>query len=119
MAADTTARWFACPFLPSRAFPRSAGLVGRGRWDARRIPPLQEKGLPRALVITDEADVLRDEGEAYAAKLRAAGNDVTAVRYEGTIHDFAMLNALAKTNAAQAPVEQAGGFLRTVLHSGS
>ncbi|MGW2697071.1 alpha/beta hydrolase fold domain-containing protein [Streptomyces sp. NPDC001296] len=79
----------------------------------------QLKGLPKALVITDEADVLRDEGEAYAAKLRAAGNDVTAVRHEGTIHDFAMLNALAKTNAAQAAVEQVGGFLRTVLRSGS
>jgi len=55
----------------------------------------QLSDLPKALVITDEADVLRDEGEAYAAKLRAAGNDVTTVRYEGIIHDFAMLNALA------------------------
>ncbi|MGW1258955.1 alpha/beta hydrolase [Streptomyces sp. NPDC002513] len=79
----------------------------------------QLKGLPKALVITDEADVLRDEGEAYAAKLRAAGNDVTAVRYEGVVHDFMMLNALAKTNAAQAATAQAGEFLRSVLHNGS
>ena len=45
-------------------------------------------------MITGEADVLRDEGEAYAAKLREAGVDVTATRYEGIIHDFVMLNAL-------------------------
>jgi acetyl esterase/lipase len=76
----------------------------------------QLKGLPKALVITDEADVLRDEGEAYAAKLRAAGNDVTAVRYEGIMHDFVMLNALADTNAAKAAVSQANTFLYNDLH---
>ncbi|MFJ8704434.1 alpha/beta hydrolase [Streptomyces ardesiacus] len=79
----------------------------------------QLANLPKALVITDEADVLRDEGEAYAAKLRAAGNDVTAVRYQGTIHDFAMLNALADTNAAKAAVDQASHFLYDDLHNGS
>ncbi|QMU80480.1 alpha/beta hydrolase [Streptacidiphilus sp. PB12-B1b] len=77
----------------------------------------QLKGLPKALVITDEADVLRDEGEAYAAKLRAAGDDVTAVRYQGIIHDFVMLNALAGTNAAQAAFAQADAFLTSDLHS--
>ncbi|MEV6054476.1 alpha/beta hydrolase [Streptomyces sp. NPDC052107] len=76
----------------------------------------QLKGLPKALVITDEADVLRDEGEAYAAKLRAAGTDVTAVRYEGIIHDFVMLNALRNTNAAKAAVDQANAFLNSGLH---
>ncbi|WP_043910700.1 alpha/beta hydrolase [Kitasatospora griseola] len=79
----------------------------------------QLAGLPKALVITDEADVLRDEGEAYAAKLRAAGNDITSVRYTGIIHDFAMLDALADTNAAEAAVDQANRFLCTGLHSGS
>jgi acetyl esterase len=77
----------------------------------------QLKGLPKALVITDEADVLRDEGEAYASKLRAAGDDVTAVRYEGIFHDFVMLNALRDTNAAKSAVAQASGFLRGTLHS--
>jgi acetyl esterase len=75
----------------------------------------QLRGLPQALVIVGEADVLRDEGEAYAAKLRQAGVQVTAVHYLGTIHDFVMLHALADTQAAKAATAQGGEFLRTVL----
>lgn len=62
-------------------------------------------GLPDAMVLTGEADVLRDEGEAYAAKLREAGVDVTAVRLEGIIHDFVMLNSLNQTNACRAAMD--------------
>ncbi|MCS7477356.1 alpha/beta hydrolase [Umezawaea endophytica] len=75
----------------------------------------QLEGLPRALVITGEADVLRDEGEAYAAKLREAGVPVTAVRYQGIIHDFVMLNALSQTHAARAAIAQAISFLKSAL----
>ncbi len=67
-------------------------------------------------MITGEADVLRDEGEAYAAKLRAAGVPTTAVRYGGIIHDFVMLNALHETQAAQAAIRQANDFLHAALH---
>jgi acetyl esterase/lipase len=77
----------------------------------------QLTGLPPALVITGEADVLRDEGEAYANKLREAGVPVTAVRYQGIIHDFVMLNALRETHAAQAAIAQAVATLRTALHA--
>ena len=73
-------------------------------------------GLPPALVITGEADVLRDEGEAYASKLRAAGVLVTAVRYQGIIHDFVMLNALRDTHAATAAIALAIATLRAALH---
>jgi acetyl esterase len=75
----------------------------------------QLRGLPPALIITAEADVLRDEGEAYANKLRQAGVPVTAVRYQGIIHDFVMLNALRGTHAADAAINQAIATLRTTL----
>jgi acetyl esterase len=73
-------------------------------------------GLPPALVVNGEADVLRDEGEAYAAKLRRAGVPVTAVRYQGAIHDFVMVNSLRDTHAAKAATAQGAAFLKAALH---
>jgi acetyl esterase len=76
----------------------------------------QLRGLPDALLITDD-DILQDEGEAYAHKLAQAGARVTTVRYNGTVHDFAMLNPLAETPAARAAIQQAITALRTALHA--
>jgi acetyl esterase/lipase len=72
----------------------------------------QLKGLPPTLVLVAEADVLRDEGEAYAAKLRSADVPVTSVRYHGICHDFMNSNLLRQTNAARAAIAQAIEFFR-------
>jgi acetyl esterase len=70
------------------------------------------RGLPPALLITGEYDVLRDEGEAYAHKLTEAGVQVTAVRYLGTVHDFMLLNGITDDPAPRAAISQASTFLR-------
>ena len=102
--------WFWDAYAPDhnrRAEPYASPL---------RASDEQLAGLPPALVIVDEADVLRDEGEAYAARLRAAGVAITTVRYDGITHDFMMLNPLSDTHATRAAVAQAVSVLRDALH---
>ncbi|MFY1688466.1 alpha/beta hydrolase [Plantactinospora sp. WMMB782] len=102
--------WFWDQYLPDRAErtdPTASPLRAR---------PEQLRNMPPTLVTTNEADVLRDEGEAYAAKLRQAGVPVTQVRYQGTVHDVAMLDTLAATQAAQAVTAQAATTLARALH---
>jgi len=103
--------WFWNAYLPDvgrRAEPFASPL---------RASDEQLTGLPPAFVIVDEADVLRDEGEAYAARLRAAGVAVTTVRYDGITHDFMMLNPLSGTHATRAAIAQAIATLRGVFYS--
>jgi acetyl esterase/lipase len=101
--------WFWDAYLPDlerRSEPYASPL---------RASDEQLHGLPPAFVIVDEADVLRDEGEAYAARLRAAGVGVTTVRYDGITHDFMMLNPLSDSYATRAAVAQAAAVLRDAL----
>jgi acetyl esterase/lipase len=103
--------WFWDAYLPDverRSEPYASPL---------RASDEQLAGLPPAFLLVDEADVLRDEGEAYAARLRAAGVEVTTVRYDGITHDFMMLNPLSNTHATRAAVAQAISILRDALHS--
>jgi acetyl esterase len=101
--------WFWDAYLPDAA-RRSEPFASPLRASDQQIA-----GLPPAFIIVDEADVLRDEGEAYAARLRAAGNAVTTVRYDGITHDFMMLNPLSSTHATRAAVAQAISILRDAL----
>ncbi|MGW0802569.1 alpha/beta hydrolase [Nonomuraea sp. NPDC002799] len=102
-------------------------------WDAYTTDPAQRaeitasplratlddlEGLPPAFVIVDENDVLRDEGEAYARKLIAAGVPTTSVRYNGTLHDFMMLNPVRDTQASRAATAQAIDVISTALNTG-
>jgi acetyl esterase len=97
-----------CPDVERRDEPFASPL---------RASDEQLAGLPPALLIVDEADVLRDEGEAYASRLRATGVEVTTVRYDGITHDFMMLNPLSETRATRAAVAQAIATLRQALHA--
>jgi acetyl esterase/lipase len=77
------------------------------------------EGLPPALVIVDENDVLRDEGEAYADKLRAAAVPTTSVRFNGTMHDFLSLGPLRDTESAKAGMTLATAVLRRAFGTDS
>ena len=102
--------WFWDAYLPDperRSEPYASPLCASDE---------QLAGLPPAFLIVDEADVLRDEGEAYAARLRSAGVEITTVRYDGITHDFMMLNPLSNTRATRAAVAQAASILRQALH---
>ena len=80
-----------------------------------RAPLEQLQGLPPALMITAEVDVLRDEGEAYAHRLLEAGVPVTATRYLGAIHDFVLLNPIAQSLPTRAALAQATTALRAAF----
>jgi acetyl esterase len=68
--------------------------------------------LPSALVISDQNDLQRDQGDSYADKLREAGLPTTSVRFNGTIYDFTRLNALRDTESTRAAIDLAVAALR-------
>ena len=101
--------WFWDAYIPD------AGERARITASPNQADIEQLRGLPPTLLFVDEADVLRDEGEAYAAKLRTAGVPITTVRYDGVVHDFMLLNAMSEAKATRAAIAQATAHLRDAL----
>ncbi len=122
LAQDSYEEFVDGPWLTRAAMEWFWDAYAPSKEDRRKVTaaPLsatseQLQGLPPALVIVDENDVLRDEGEAYARKLMQSGVDVTAVRFLATHHDFVMLNALADTPASKAAIQLAAEKLIAAL----
>ncbi len=92
-------KWFWNQYAPSQR-DRNQIFASPLRADVSQL-----RGLPEAMIINGEADVLRDEGEAYARKLRSAQVPVIAARFQAIIHDFVMLNSLDETNACRGAMD--------------
>ena len=101
--------WFASSYAPQKEEKKSY-YVSPLNADIEKL-----YGLPPALIVTDENDLLRDEGEAYARKLDMAGVDVLCVRINGTIHDFVMLNALYDTMQTQSTIDFACQVMKKII----
>ena len=108
-----TMDWFWSSYLPGQDVRRESTV------SPLRATVEELTGLPPALVIVDENDVLRDQGEAYAARLRDADVPTACVRFNGTMHDFMMLNALRDTESTRAAMDLAASVFRRAFGAGS
>ncbi len=107
LLAASTMRWFWSEYLGPDGDPREPY--------ASVLHAESLEGAPPALVLTAEYDVLRDEGEAYAERLRGAGVDVSLLRYPGMIHGFLNMDAL--TPASDQAMAEVAAFLRRVFET--
>lgn len=106
------------PFLTRKAMDYflAANFPADHRQDVLAFPLRasleQLSGLPAATIMVAENDLLRDEGEAFGRRLIEAGVPVATTRFNGTMHDFVMLNPLAASEPARAAISQSAARLR-------
>lgn len=125
LATDTINEQFSDgPWLTKEGLKwyRKAYLDNKGERDNVDVSPLIAEygvlnGLPDTFIITAENDPLRDDGEAYARRLNKADVRVSCIRYNGTIHDFMVLNGLNESKPTRRAIEQICSTLKDVLHS--
>ena len=103
--------WFWDAYLPDRSARMEIAV-------SPLLATIDElRGLPPTWMAVSANDVLRDEGESYAQKLMHAGVPVACMRYQGTIHDFVMINAIAETPAVRSAIAGGADALRTAFQS--
>lgn len=105
-------KWFWQQYAPQEADRRQL-TASPLRADRKYL-----EGFPDTMLINGQADVLRSEGEAFGEKLRRAGVNVTALRVQGTIHDFVMLNTLDRTEACRIAMDASTQWILRKNHAG-
>jgi acetyl esterase len=102
----STMRWFYEQYLRAPADVAD--------WQASPLAAPDLSGLPPAFVLTAGYDPLCDEGDAYAARLAAAGVAVTHRRFAGQVHGFALNGKIIR--AAETALDEAAAALRAALN---
>jgi acetyl esterase len=93
-----------------------AALRGQLTASPLQAPLAERSRVARAVIVTAECDVLRDDGELYARRLTEAGVAVVAMRMLGTIHNFPVIDDLQGSGPAMSALRVVGDALRTALH---
>jgi acetyl esterase len=107
---ERTMRWF------SRPYGKREGKVDDPLFSPACAEDKMLRGLPDTLITTSEFDVLRDEGEDFAKRLRQAGVDVCSVLFGGVLHRFMVTESLAKNSSGDLEIQLAADYLRGRLH---
>lgn len=100
-----TMNWFSNHYLPDKSL-----------LDDPRVSPIHAEAnalsrFPPSLIVTCEYDVLRDEGEQFAARLIQAGVEVTAVRWLGSLHGFLVTESLSASTSAQTCIDAIASYI--------
>ena len=106
---ERTMRWFWQQYAKGKAEPENP-FYSPASADDKML-----RGLPETLIVTSEFDVLRDEAENFAKRLRRAGVDVCSVRFGGVLHGFMVTESLARDTSGDLAIQLVADYLRSRL----